>query len=715
MPAIQKIRKHGALLIAVIGAALFAFIAEEFFRSMETTSNASKQQVGEVYGEALSIQDFQEMVNEASEIYKMRSGQNLTDAMQDQVRDQVWNEYVVYQLIKHETDKIGLYVTDAEVQNALKEGSAQSLQTLSMFAGANGRFDVSALQNFLKLYKENKGKAQGEQMEQFETIYRLWTYTEKQLRKELLMNKYQALFMSSILSNPVNAELSFNDRNNTTTAVVAALPFVAIKDKVEVTDAELKAAYETYKENFSLENELRDIKYIDVAVTASAADKKALDAEMKAIYDRFVAGDEPSAIVGSSKSTVRFADMPMSASAFPYDIRQQLDSMAVGQVKAPYLNAMDNTMNIVKLISKTTSADSILYRALFVQGEDETKVQTRHDSIMTALNAGAAFKDIAKKYGQPSDSTWVTSAQLEQAASQPENVKFAKALYDNNGYTTLELNGNKVILQIMQKKASSTKYVAAIVKCPVDFSKETYNNALNKMNLFTAQNKDLAAVEKAAAKEGYQIIDCPNFAAMSHNIGADGRMPGVAGTKDAVRWVFDDAKVGQMSKIYECGEANNHILVVGLAAVHEKGYMPWDQKDVKEFLTAIVTAEKKGEIAAKKLAGAKTIADAQKAGAVVDTLKAANFFMTPFIASAQAPEAKVAAALASTKAGATSAPIVGTAGAYLVQVISKDKGEAKFNKDTETEMAARQYMQMAQGVIADLAKKAKIADRRYKF
>ena len=715
MPAIQKIRKHGALLICVIGAALFAFIAEEFFRSMETTSNASKQQVGEVYGEALTIQDFQEMVNEASEVYKMRSGQNLTDAMQDQVRDQVWNEYVVYQLVKHETDKLGVYVTDAEVQNALQEGTAQSLQQLSMFAGANGRFDVTALQNFLKQYKDLKGKMAGEQMEQFETIYRLWTYAEKQLRKELLMNKYQGLFMSTIMSNPVNAEQSFNDRNNTTTAVVAALPFVAINDKVEVSDDELKKAYDTYKENFRLENELRDIKYIDVAVTASAADKKALDAEMKAVYDKFVAGEDPAAVVGSSKSTIRFADMPLSASAFPYDIRQQLDSMSVGAVKAPYQNIQDNSLNVIKLISKTSVADSILYRAIFVQAEDEAKLQTRHDSIMTALNGGAKFKDIAKVYGQPGDSAWVTAAQLEQGASQPENVKFAKALYENNGLTTIELNGNKVILQIMQKKAPSTKYVAAVVKCNIDFSKETYNNALNKMNLFTAQNKDLASVEKAAAKAGYQLIECPNFASMSHNIGADGRMPGVSGTKDAVRWVFDDAKVGQMSKIYECGEANNHILVVGLSDVHKKGYMPWDNADVKEFLTAVVTAQKKGELAAKKLAGVKTIADAQKKGAVVDTLKAANFFTTPFIASAQAPEAKVAAALAGVKAGAVSDVIVGNAGAYLLQVLSHDKGEQKFDKDTEIQMAARQYMQMAQGVIGYLAQKAGIVDRRYKF
>ena len=716
MPAIQKIRKHGALLICIIGAALFAFITEEAVRSMQTTSNASKQQVGEVYGEALNYPEYMEMFNDAAEIEKLRSGQ-LSDAQNDQIRDRVWQDYVVHQLIKHETDKLGLYVTDTEVQNALKEGTAQSLQQyLPMFV-QNGHFDVNALQDFNKQYNDLKGKMQGEQMEQFETIHRLWIYAEKQLRKELLLAKFQNLFMSSILANPVNAELSFNDRNTSTTALVAALPYVAIQDKVEVTDAELKDAYKTYKENFRLDAELRDIKYIDVAVTASAADKKALDKTMQETYEKLVAGNDPAAVVSSSNSNVRYVDMPLSANYFPADIRQQLDSMAVGAVKAPYQNIQDNTMNVIKLISKVSTPDTITYRSLFVADADEAKLQTRYDSIMNAINGGAKFKDLAKKYGQNPDSLTATSAELQQmAVAQPEYIKIVKALNETTGVTSVDINGGKFIIQVLGKKGSSPKYLAAVVKCPINFSHETYNDAKNKMNLFMANNKDLAAVEKAAAKAGYQVVESNNFSSASHNIGADGMYnPGISGTKDAVKWVFDEAKVGQISKMYECGEANNHILLVGLAGIHEKGYLPWDNKDVKEFLTAVVTAQKKGEIAAKKLANVKTIADAQKQGAVVDTLKNVNFFATPFIASAQAPEAKVAAALASLKVGATSAPVIGNAGAYVLQALSQEKGEQKFDKATEMQMLSRQYMQMAQGVIASLLQKANVIDRRYKF
>ena len=325
------------------------------------------------------------------------------------------------------------------------------------------------------------------------------------------------------------------------------------------------------------------------------------------------------------------------------------------------------------------------------------------------------MKAIAKAYGQNADSAWVTSAQLEQGAAQPENVKFAKALYEGNGYTTVDVNGNKLILNIEQKKGSSAKYIAAVVKCNINFSKDTYNQAKNKLNLFLAANKDLAAVEKAAAKAGYQIVENLNYSSASHNIGANGRMPGVAGSKEALRWVFDDAKVGEISKIYDCGEANDHILVVGLSNIHKKGYMPWDAPDVKSFLTAVVTAQKKGEIAAKKLEGVKTIEAAQSKGAVVDTLKNSNFFLTPFLAATQAPEAKVAAALYSAKVNETTAPVIGTAGAYVLKLVSREKGKTPFDAESEKNVLARQYMQMAQAAFADLVKNAKIVDNRYKF
>ena len=64
MAALGKIRSKGAFLMGIIGLGLFAFIAEEAFRSCESTRNNARQQVGEVLGEKINVNEFQKLVDE---------------------------------------------------------------------------------------------------------------------------------------------------------------------------------------------------------------------------------------------------------------------------------------------------------------------------------------------------------------------------------------------------------------------------------------------------------------------------------------------------------------------------------------------------------------------------------------------------------------------------------------------------------------------------
>lgn len=731
MPAIQKIRKHGALLIGVIGAALFAFIAEEFFRSMETTSNASKQQVAEIYGETVNVQDFQQMVNDRLEACKINPqlkaktmyGQNMGEKTDDEIRDEVWNEYVQYQLVKHEADKLGLIVTDEEVQKALKEGNARSLNNYLPLL--NGRYDFTTLQNFLEMYKKNRANAQGAEMEQLETIHRVWKYAESELRKELLMNKYFMLFQSTATSsNPIVAKHLWNDANDSTKVVIATLPFQAITEQVKVTDEDLKKAYEENKEMFSRDRlswplacDYRDVKYIDVQVTPSVKDKAALDERMQKYYKDLKGGEvAASRVVATSSSLVPFNENYVTADFFQQypDVYNAVTTLAVDSMTQPtpfVERDATTTMNIVKLLGKRQVADSIQFQLLPIVAEDAEKGKTRCDSVLKAIGAGSTFDAVAKKLLAGQDSTayapqWVSAKDLNTFV--PEG---ATALYNNAmGVTSFIYNDNYFVLNILNRKGSATVYSAAVVKCTLNFSNDTYNEAKNALNIFLGKNKDLASVEKNAKAAGYTVKTIYRLTPASQNIEASPSLTGnevVAKSKDAVRWVFDDAKEGEMSRIYDCGDSNDHILVVGLAKVHEDGYLPIENDLVKAQLTAIVTAQKKGELAAKKLQGVKSIADAEGRGALKTeydvTFNDRNM------------EPKVLGAIAALKEGAVSQPIVGTKGAYVVQVVKRVKGTAKYNDRMALQQAAGQTSGYIGNLFFDLAKKAKVADRRYKF
>ena len=90
----------------------------------------------------------------------------------------------------------------------------------------------------------------------------------------------------------------------------------------------------------------------------------------------------------------------------------KLDSMSVGQTTAVVENKRDNTLNIIKLLSKTQLPDSVEFRAIQVGGTTPEETAQRADSIYKALQAGADFEAMAKKYGQNGSKSWITSQQL---------------------------------------------------------------------------------------------------------------------------------------------------------------------------------------------------------------------------------------------------------------------------------------------------------------
>lgn len=722
MAALQSIRKRGALLIGAIGLALFAFIAEEFFRSLETTSNMNKQQVGEVYGEKLSVQDYQQMVDEASELYKLQYG-NLNDQMQDRVRDEVWNSFVNYKLVEHEANKLGLIVTDEEVQNALREGTAESLRRMGVLNSTGlaivdqtGRFNVQVLQDFLKQYKEAKANPQANAayMEAFETINKIWLFTEKELRKELLIMKYNTLLQQSFIANPVSAKMLFEDNVTKSEVELASIPFSSVEDKdVVVEDADLKAMYAKNKEQFATYEETRDLKYIDVEVTASFADRQALQTKMKDAYEKLVANEDPATVVAGHNSLVTYVNAPLSVNAFRPEYRAILDSMAVGSVKIPFYNAGDNTFNLIKLVSKVQAPDSVQLTQLAVIGASAEEIKQRTDSVMNALAGGANFAELAKAYGQPTDTFWVTSAQYENSPMDESGAKYVTTINTTpaNQVAKVEMLQGNLIVKVLNRKAITTKYNAAIVKNTIDFSKETYRKALNDFNRFISENRTMEAIDSNAIKSGYVLKTLKDFSASSHNVA------GVAATKDAVRWIFDEAEVGNISKLYECGNGNNHLLLVMLTNVNEKGYRPWDNAEVKETLTTMVKAEKKAAFLMNQLASVKDMAAAKAQKNVeVDTLKNISFSMNPYIASAGVPEAIVAGAVSKTESGKFCGPIVGGEGIYMLQVLNKEKGTQEYNEAENIQMVVQRSFQAIGRQFGNvLGQKANIVDNRYKF
>ena len=190
----------------------------------------------------------------------------------------------------------------------------------------------------------------------------------------------------------------------------------------------------------------------------------------------------------------------------------------------------------------------------------------------------------------------------------------------------------------------------------------------------------------------------------------------VGATKDAIRWIFDEAEVGDISKLYECGTENDHLLLIAVTGVHEQGYRPWDEKNTKEVLRLMVLSEKKGEMLRNQLKNVKDMATALKQPSVVsDTLKNVTFMSNASVLNIGAPEPALTGLICKTPAGKFST-VIGSTGAYMVQGVNAEKPTEKFDAKMEMQMAAQNNLRTILGQLYQaLVLKADIVDNRYKF
>ena len=479
MATLQKIRNKGKFLIGVVGLALFAFIAEEFVRSLSYTQTERHQRIGKIYGDNVNVQDFNALVDEYTDVIKFTNGlTTLTDDQLSSIRDQVWQNYVNQQIIEHECDKLGLTVTDAELQTIISTGKNPMLAQ-TPFRNQQGAFDFNQLKQFLSQKDEvmNSAEMGSEVKEQYMQMYNYWKFIEKNIRQQTLAQKYQALLSGTIISNPIAAKASFEARNNESEILLAALPYTSVKDAdITVEDADLKAKYNEMKEIFRTTQETRDFKYIDIPVVASQADKDALKKEMEGYAQALNEGADPAKTVREAASQVSYSALPISSKTLPHDVAELLDSMAVGSQVGPFVHEHDNTINIVRLIDKVSRPDSVEVRQIAAPGKDMEAAEKTADSIMNALAAGENFDSIAKKYNQPAEKNWIVSAQYEGQMLDENNRKFINTLstaaVGSNNKIVLDGQG-VVIAQVTDKRNMINKYNVAVIKRAMDFSKDT--------------------------------------------------------------------------------------------------------------------------------------------------------------------------------------------------------------------------------------------------
>ena len=183
-------------------------------------------------------------------------------------------------------------------------------------------------------------------------------------------------------------------------------------------------------------------------------------------------------------------------------------------------------------------------------------------------------------------------------------------------------------------------------------------------------------------------------------------------TRNAIKWLFSEAKVGQVSPLYECGN-NDNLLVISPTKISEQGYVALSE--VESELKYELLNDKKAESIIAQMSGKSFDEIGAMNGAKSDVVKRISFSAPAFINITSSSEPVICAAATRLNEGEVSAPIKGNNAVYVIKLISKTSKEAEFNAESEGNNVKMNVQRSASQYLKDLNENSNTVDNRYLF
>lgn len=701
MGIIGSIRKHSGWAVAIVGIAILAFILGDL-----TKNRGGIPDVGKVNSETMTSQRFNELVTEMENNYKTRQQTAQVPAeVEQQIRDQVWQEFVEKTLLDEQTNKLGLQVTAAELSDMYTGKFVHPYVRQSFTDPQTGQFDMRQVNYWI------------ENFDQLDTMRRMqWVEMEKAVRTDREQQKYSVLINSGFYMPKALAEKVASYSAQSSNVRTVALPFSSVADEeVTLADADYKKYYEEHKADFRVREELRDLEFITFPVNPTPKDLADLQAEVEKTWVEFqTVPDSELVFFVNAESERSYDSTYVRASSFKAPFDEQIAAAKDGDMIAPAM--VGNEWAMAKVIKSAMRPDSLRASWIIVLNQNAGAGITRSneqakslaDSVLNLVRtnkmdfetAVQQFSDDPQKANNNGDLEWQLDGNYgflnEQLVSNPVGSCFVYEHPQGVGYYVVKVTG---------KTPMSKKYRVAMITREIVPSAATNRAVYNTANQFAGKNRNIAEFEAAAQQENLQVRNA-RTTMMSNNIA------GINNARSIVQWAYnEDTKVGAVAdQVYEC---DGVFVVVALKDVFKKGYATFDQ--VRPMIEQPVRLDKKGELlmaraeeAAK--AGKDITSIATKLNVAIDTIDSIAF--NDYYFGRFGMEPKVQATVAATKSGLVG-PIKGASGVYMVQVDSKAPRTVNAEAiKSQLEMGYRNKVRMLTQVLRD---NAKITDQRNRF
>ena len=654
MATLGNIRNRSGLLLAVIGIAMLAFILGDFLKS--TNSNTGNLYIGNVLGEDILRQTYQQKVDEGIENWKSQNqGSILNQGIIGQIRSEIWDQYVRELVMENEFSKLGIDVSDDEFFELLQGVNVHpEISKVPAFQDqSTGKFDRTRVLGYLKQIDQDQT---GEARER-------WLGFQKYLIGIIKSAKYNSLVSKAMFTTNDEARIDFNSTGQNIKFNYVSIPFSSVVDSiVQPTEKEVESYYSLHKSDYE-QDASKDVDFVVYSVVPSLEDDVITKSEITDLISDFEVYEDYELMSrrNSDNTSSRFV---YTTNDNLQDLRwEELFDAKKGTVIGPYLSS-PGVYRIAKLAEVGYRPDSVKARHILIkptQTMDLDSVNKKIESLRLAIQNGDDFSLLAQQNSEDQGSA-IKGGDLGwfQEGVMVDEFNDICFTAETGALSVVSSQFGVHLIEVMKKSKAVKKVKIAYIDRNIEPSTETFN-------LYYAQAAQFAGKVLNEGISFDTLITINNLVKRSDNKVTVNKpaISGLPNSREMVRWIHD-ADVYSVSEVFQF---DNSYVVAYITKEYIEGFIPLE--DIKEQITSLVIKEKKYSKILEdiNLTDLASIAD-EYATSVVQgkqtTLATSNLQGVGY-------EPELIGSVFSTKEGVISTPIKGRNAVYVIQVTSIDE------------------------------------------
>ncbi len=237
-----KLREMSKLFLYLLVVAFLALMVLEWGADITGRSSRGNNIVGKINGHEITVEEYNQMLQNAYENERQRTGGELSDADMKRLQNEVWENIIQQILLQEQIKKMGIKVTKREIAYHSVHNPPQYFRNIPAFL-TNGQFDINKYRQAL----------QNPQVEQTVVSY---------VAQNLPFQKLLARITAAVMVTEEEIKDAFMRQSMRAKVEYVGAPLYKFSSKeVEVSEEEAKKYYEEHKDDFKVE-EKRVLNYV---------------------------------------------------------------------------------------------------------------------------------------------------------------------------------------------------------------------------------------------------------------------------------------------------------------------------------------------------------------------------------------------------------------------------------------------------------------------